>query len=715
MSQGLVGSLSSHIGNISFLRAIILQNNSFHGTIPQELGRLRRLEFLQIRNNSLVGPIPKNLSSNLVVLNLIGNSLSGAVPPELGYLYKLVALGLAENNLSGPIPPSFGNLTSVLDISLRSCGLNGEISKSLAQLGQLRVLQLGGNNLIGNIPFGLFNISTITLLGVAVNRIEGSIPSTIGITLPNLRSLFMGQNQLSGRVPISLSNASFLQELVMPINLFTGPMPSFEKLSRLQHFAAADNSIEDDISFISSLTNCTNLQLVDLALNPISGTILDTFANLSSQIFYMQISGTRVHGKIPSGIGNLVGPTFLGLSDNNLEGPVPVGIGKLTNLRRLYLGGNRFTNEIPSSFGNLSLLTNLYLDRNNFSGIVPHSLGNCINLLNLDLSTNNLSGPVPREIMSLSSISISLDLSYNALTGSIPSEVTRRSANAWSISKHKCNFLEGNQQLCGGSLEYLNLPPCTASKSSGINISTLLKILIPTATVAAFLCIIIVILHKRRTSKKNVSSLPSFNGHQFLRLSYADLLKATNGFSGTNLIGVGRFGFVYKGILDDGHTLVVVKVLNLVVKGASKSFMAEYNTLRGIRHRNLLKILSVCESIDFQGNDFKALVYEFKANGSLEKYMEQEGHQNEEIKNLNLIQRLNIAIDIAQALEYLHCGTDLTIVHGDLKPSNILLDHDMTACVGDFGLAKIISNILPPQESSSTIVIKGTIGYVPPV
>ncbi|KAK4482627.1 hypothetical protein RD792_009791 [Penstemon davidsonii] len=79
-----------------------------------------------------------------------------------------------------------------------------------------------------------------------------------------------------------------------------------------------------------------------------------------------------------------------------------------------------------------------------------------------------------------------------------------------------------------------------------------------------------------------------------------------------------------------------------------------------------------------------------------------------------MFQRLKIAIDIAHAIEYLHYGTDSTIVHSDLKPSNILLDHDLTAHVGDFGLAKIISSILPVHESSSSITIKGTIGYVAP-
>ncbi|KAI3470230.1 hypothetical protein Pfo_026893 [Paulownia fortunei] len=802
-SQGLVGSLSPHIGNLSFLRGINLQNNSFHGPIPQEIALLRRLESVEFSNNSFLGPIPRNLSqcTNLAYLNLIDNSLSGVIPPELGFLYKLKALGLTINKLSGPIPQSIGNLTSLRQLSLGSCGLKGEIPESLSRLQRLRLLQLGLNNLTGSIPPGLFNISTIELFGFHLNGLQGSIPSTIGLTLPNLRHLSLGENQFRGHVPVSLSNASSLELLELSNDYFTGPMPRVGGLPRLQYFNAAGNSIEDDISFVSSLTNCTNLQVLSVGENPLSGSMPDRIANLSIHLNYLGIYTTQVNGKVPSGIGNLVGLTVLHLYDNNLEGPIPLGIGNLTNLRKLYLGGNGFTNELPSSFGNLTLLNDLYLDRNNFSGTIPKNIGKCTNLVELDLSRNNLNGPIPQEIMNISSISISLNLSYNALTDSIPLEVgslinlanldlsnNRLSGNIPNslrtcislqqlhlegnlfegqipqglsslmglqdldlsrnnlsgsipsffgelhLQKLNLSFnrlqgevptfgvfsnrtaisLEGNKELCGGILE-LNLPPCILSNSSEKNLSTLLKILMPTVAVAAFLCLII-FLYKRRTPNKNLSSLPSFIGAQFLRLSYADLLKATGGFSETNLVGVGRFGSVYKGVLDDGYTLLAVKVLNLIVKGASKSFIAECNALRDIRHRNLVKILSVCESIDFQGNDFKALIYEFKANGSLEKWLYHNGEQesNTGVRKLNMIQRLNIAIDIAQALEYLHCGTDSTIVHGDLKPSNILLDHDMTACVGDFGLAKIISSILPPHENSSTIGIKGTIGYVPP-
>ncbi|KAM7462648.1 hypothetical protein LguiA_030769 [Lonicera macranthoides] len=200
-------------------------------------------------------------------------------------------------------------------------------------------------------------------------------------------------------------------------------------------------------------------------------------------------------------------------------------------------------------------------------------------------------------------------------------------------------------------------------------------------------------------------------------LSYEDLLKATDGFSSTNLIGVGSFGYVYKGILDRQDKMVAVKVLNLQQQGAWKSFTAECKALSNIRHRNLVKIITSCSSIDFQGNDFKALVYEFMPNGSLERWLNSSHETNngqDEPHILNLHERVNIAIDVAFALEYLHYQCENPIIHCDLKPSNILLDKDMVAHVGDFGLAKILFPELSNAIQSSSIGIKGTVGYIAP-
>ena len=84
---------------------------------------------------------------------------------------------------------------------------------------------------------------------------------------------------------------------------------------------------------------------------------------------------------------------------------------------------------------------------------------------------------------------------------------------------------------------------------------------------------------------------------------------------------MGSFGSVYKGVLDQNGTVVAVKVLNISRQEASKSFLAECEALRNIRHQNLVKVVTACSGVDYQGNDFKALVYEFMANGNLEEWL----------------------------------------------------------------------------------------------
>ncbi|XP_028098545.1 probable LRR receptor-like serine/threonine-protein kinase At3g47570 [Camellia sinensis] len=175
-----------------------------------------------------------------------------------------------------------------------------------------------------------------------------------------------------------------------------------------------------------------------------------------------------------------------------------------------------------------------------------------------------------------------------------------------------------------------------------------------------------------------------WGGRLFPKISYTNLLKATDGFSTENLIGSGHYGRVHKGMLSPDETTVAVKVLNLHQRGAAKSFITECQVLRNIRHRNLVKVLTACSSTDYEGNEFKALVYEFMPNGTLESWLHPRDGQLQ-TRKLNFFQRINIAIDVAFTLHYLHNECQMPIVHCDIKPSNILLDNDLTAHVSDFG------------------------------
>lgn len=266
----------------------------------------------------------------------------------------------------------------------------------------------------------------------------------------------------------------------------------------------------------------------------------------------------------------------------------------------------------------------------------------------------------------------------------------------------------------------MHLATCPENKFDKRKLHRRLELMIPLLSGLLALVLIFSLLIIRRLRKKHVETSAEFLSEfrMFSKVSYKSLYKATDGFSSVNLVGSGSFGMVYKGILEPDEMPVAVKVFHLNNRGNLKSFMSECRTLRNIRHRNLVKIYTSCSTLDFSGHEFKALVYEFMSNGSLESWLHgnpTEQNRDENIKILSMRERLNIAIDVSSALDYLHHCCHGKIVHCDLKPSNILLDEKMIAHVGDFGLAKFIPDASSKSHpTSSSAGLRGTIGYTAP-
>ncbi|KAJ1276042.1 hypothetical protein BS78_05G183800 [Paspalum vaginatum] len=812
-SFNLSGHISPFLGNLTFLRELDLGSNQLVGEIPAELGHLIRLQALNLSFNRLQGEIPAEIgpsSKNLVYLNLGGNSLSGEIPPSLADLPLIEHLIVYYNRLSGEIPPALGNLTNLRVLRLDSNMLSGSVPPSLGLLPSLSLLILGSNNLSGPIPGSIWNISTLTSFSVQKNTMSGSIPPDAFSNLPYLQRIYIDHNLFHGSIPRSIANSSDLWMVQLGNNSLSGIVPpEIGWLTKLQRLVLMETFLEanepKDWEFIAALSNCSDLQVLELASSKFGGILPDSVSNLSTSLIQLNINDNTISGSIPADIGNLVNLQSLDFSKNSFTGSLPPSMGRLTNMNLFYVFDNKMSGSLPLIVGNLTELIALDLTGNSFSGRIPNTLGNLRKLILLDLSTNNFAGPVPIELFNITTLNRFLDLSYNNLVGSIPQEIGNLNAlisfgAGWNklsgeipSSLGACQSLEelnlennilngsipsqlgqlqgleildlssnnfsgqipkflgnlsmlynlnlsfnsfvgqvpdfgifanvtaisiqGNDKLCGGVPD-VHLPPCpTIHLPKRKHILIVIPIVVALAATLVILALLYFIRTWRKNSSIKIPLTTSMHGHPLV--SYAQLARATDGFSATNLLGSGSFGSVYKGELQgqagESTNLVAVKVLKLQTPGAVKSFVAECEALRNLRHRNLVKIVTACLSIDNNGNDFKAIVYEFMPNGTLEGWLHLDKNAQTEGNFLNLLEIVNILLDVAFALDYLHCHGPAPVIHCDLKSSNVLLDADMVAHVGDFGLAKILvegGSIV--QQSMSSMGFRGTIGYAAP-
>ncbi|KAL6653288.1 hypothetical protein ACP70R_008866 [Stipagrostis hirtigluma subsp. patula] len=717
--NNLTGTIPASLANITALKVISCAYNNFVGSIPDEFAKLQNMQQLYMGANQLSGRFPKaimNLSA-LTDLSLGLNQLSGEVPPDLGIaLRNLLLLELPVNFFHGPIPPSLTNASNLYYLEVSRNNFTGVVPSNIGRLNKLQMLNLEYNQFQAESKQdwefldSLANCTELIDFSLTGNRFRGHVPSTIGNLTSQLEYLYLAENQLTGEFPPGIANLRNLFIVSLGVNQFTGALPEWlGSLKNLQKVSLGSNSFTGQIP--SSFSNLSQLSELYLDSNQLTGQIPPSFGNLQI-LQVVNISNNSLHGSIPKELFRIPSIVQISLSFNNLDAPLLPDIGIAKQLTYLQLSSNKLPGEIPSTVGNCESLEGLELDHNVLSGSIPRTVGNIRTLKVLNLSSNNLTGSIPASLGNLQLLE-QLDLSFNHLRGEVPTKGIFKNATATRI--------DGNQELCGGPLElHLLACPVMPLDSDKHKHSVVLKVVIPVTTIVSLALVISILLFFwRGKQKKNSSiSLPLF-GRGFPKLSYSDFVRATEGFAASNLIGQGRYGSVYQGKLFQEGNVVAIKVFSLETRGAQKSFIAECNALRNVRHRNLVPIITACSSIDSNGNDFRALVYEFMPRGDLHNLL-YSTRDVEDIQNLNYIslaQRLSIVVDVSDALAYLHHNHPETILHCDLKPSNILLDHDMVAHVGDFGLArfKVKSRASSVDSiSTSSVAIKGTIGYVAP-
>ncbi|PIA57182.1 hypothetical protein AQUCO_00600131v1, partial [Aquilegia coerulea] len=713
------------LGNCTSLTQFTAVNNSLTGTIPSSIGLLSELLLLYLSGNSLSGNIPPEIGncSSLVDLQLYENQLEGVIPSELGMLGNLQILFLYSNKLSGEFPPVLWTIPPLQSVIVYRNNLSGVLPPEITELHELQTVLLYENQFSGDIPQGLGINSSLDNLDFTNNMFTGEIPQHLCFG-KQLRFLNLGSNQLQGHIPSDIGNCTTLQRLRLRNNSLTGPLPEFAENSSLSLMDIHQNRINGAIP--SSLMNCANLSSLYLSKNELTGPIPGNLGNLVI-LRVLNLSSNSLQGPLPPRISKCVDLFSLDVSFNSLNGSIPVNLRSLTRLNLLILGQNNFTGEIPDIFSELTSLLELQLGGNMFGGEIPSSLGQLQNLAYaLNLSNNNLTGQIPPDIERLIMLQ-RLDISQNNLIGSLAPLDKLTSLVEVNVSYNRfegpipttlLKFLNsssssfwGNQGLCfpcqsRGGLSCSDddgLSPCEQlSSQPKRGISTAIIVIIAVGSLVLFVIVLSLFgcyfLRFRRSEHQEVN-IDALVGSS---IDLRDLMIATEDLNESFIIGRGAHGVVYKVALGSDKLYALKKLDFGSSRGASTSMVKEIQTVGQIRHRNLVKV----KDFWFK-KDYGLILYKYMPNGSLHDVLY-------EISPALIIEwdvRYKIALGIAQGLEYLHHDCDPIIVHRDIKPKNILLDSEMEPHISDFGIAKLLD-----QSSSSmdTVSVVGTTGYLAP-
>lgn len=491
----------------------------------------------------------------------------------------------------------------------------------------------------------------VVSVSIPKKKLSGFLPSSLG-SLPDLRHLNLRNNRFNGALPIQLFQVQGLQSLVLRGNSLSGSLPSVVgKLNYLQNLDLSQNFFNGSLP--SSILQCKRVRVLDLSVN-------------------------------------------------NFTGPLPDGFGtNLVSLQTLDLSYNKFNGSIPNDLGNLSSLQGTVdLSHNLFSGLIPASLGDLPEKVYIDLTYNNLSGPIPQN---------------GALINRGPTAFIGNPGLCGSPLKTPCS-----SELGPSSYPYLpNSGPSDVNgndtgknKGKGLGKKGVVAII---ASDIVGICLVGLLFSycytricpcgektkvegeyggekgNRRGRKdclcftKDESETPSENVEQHdlialdtqVAFDLDELLKAS-----AFVLGKSGIGIVYKVVLEDGMTLAVRRL----GEGGSqrfKEFQTEVEAIGKLKHPNIVILRAYYWSVDE-----KLLIYEYIPNGSLDAAL----HGKPDLPSftpLSWSTRLYIMRGVSKGLVYLHEFSPKKYVHGELKPSNILLGKNMEPKISDFGLGRL--------------------------
>ncbi|CAB4285027.1 unnamed protein product [Prunus armeniaca] len=651
-NQGLTGSLSPRLGDLSKLNILILAGCGFSGNIPDALGNLGELTFLALNTNNFTGKIPPSLGklSKLFWLDLADNQLTGTLPIStpvtsgLDKLLKAKHFHFNKNQLSGTIPPKlFSSEMKLIHILFDANQFIGEIPSTIALVQTLEVLRLDRNALTGNVPSNIRNLTSVNELNLAHNNLTGPLPDLTGMICLNYVDLSNNSFDPS-EAPPWFSNLPSITTIILEFGALEGTVPEkMFSITSLQQVKLKNNTFNDTLKLGDSIS--PQLQLVDLQNNQIP--------NITPGYEYK-------HRLIL--VGN---PVCTNGTSSNSFCQLLQKIQKRILLARIVQ-----TLHAPINRSSALRVVNVHI----------LSKEHCI-------SKHPLSGIVKYDYVSLT---------RNGSMGyTWPHSWPPEGFGPYYFIPDPYTFPGGNKSSMSTGVII------------GISVSCVALVL---GLVVVGIC---AIRQKKRAERaiglsrpfaswapsgKDSGGAPQLKGARCF--SFDELKKCTNNFSDSNEIGSGGYGKVYRGMLSDGQMVAIKRAQQGSMQGGLE-FKTEIELLSRVHHKNVVGLLGFCFE---QGEQM--LVYEFMPNGTL-----RESLSGRSGIHLDWKRRLRITLGSARGLAYLHELANPPIIHRDVKSANILLDEHLTAKVADFGLSKLVADSGKGHVSSQ---VKGTPGYLDP-
>ncbi|KAJ6874758.1 hypothetical protein NC652_034458 [Populus alba x Populus x berolinensis] len=394
----------------SNLELLDLSHNKMSGFLPDFSLKYSNLHSIDLSFNQFEGPLPLFSTDTASTLFLSNNKFSGPASFRCGFgIVNLRVLDLSNNLLTGWIPDCLRGLDV---LNLASNNFSGKIPSSIGSMRNLQTLSLHNNSFVGELPLSLRNCSSLVFLDLSSNKLRGEIPGWIGESMPSLKILSLQSNGFNGSIPPNLCHLSNILILDLSLNNISGIVPKcLNNLTSMVQKTESEYSLANNAVLSRSYWTPTyrspdkSTTYGILQRYPTTYGMRDrscgcidrsnTYGSPSSYVEYQNEIRVGWKGRADDYRSTLGLLRIIDFSGNKLQGEIPEEITGLLLLLALNLSGNNLTGEIPQKIGQLNKLESLDLSGNQLSGVIPNTMADLNFLAFLNLSNNHLSGRIP--------------------------------------------------------------------------------------------------------------------------------------------------------------------------------------------------------------------------------------------------------------------------------------------------------------------------------